>query len=74
MTLNEWLKIGVELGYVGPPVCYMHDGLPTSEEEDEDWELSDPCLHILRLYESPEAKIAIEENHSPSVWRNQWRT
>jgi hypothetical protein len=26
-------------------------------------------MHILRLYEDLEMKKAVEENHSPSVWR-----
>jgi hypothetical protein len=71
MTFDEWLKFGIENDWVGPSVCYTHDGLPTSEIEDEEWQENDPCIHVLRLYESVEAKQAIEANHSPSVWRKQ---
>jgi hypothetical protein len=66
-----WRDIGLINGFVSPPVCHTHDGLPMSAEEDEMFEEGDdPCLHIMRLYESVEHKQAIEENHSPSVWRN----
>jgi len=68
-TFTEWIKYGVEQGWCGPPVCYTHDGLPTSPEEDEEFEEHDPCLHIVRLYEDSEHKLAVEDNHSPSVWR-----
>jgi hypothetical protein len=33
------------------------------------WGGDDPCIHIIRLYESPEHAEAIEESHSPSMWR-----
>ena len=69
MTFEEWLKFGIENDWVGPSVCYTHDGVPTTELEDTNWEEDDPCVHILRLYESVEVKNAVEENHSPSVWR-----
>jgi hypothetical protein len=70
MDYQEWLDFGQANNWVGPAVCYTHDGLPTSEAEDLEWEENDPCIHVLRLYESVEVKNAVEENHSPSVWRN----
>lgn len=71
MEFDEWMKIGIESGWCGPAVCYTHDGLPTSESDDEEWENGgDPCIHIIRLYEDEEHKKAIETNHSPSNWRN----
>jgi hypothetical protein len=69
MTLDEWLEIGITNKWCGPAVCYTHDGLPTSEAEDIEFEEDDPCIHIVRLYESAEQALSIEENHSPSVWR-----
>jgi hypothetical protein len=33
------------------------------------WGGQDPCIHIIRLYESPEHAEGIEESHSPSMWR-----
>ena len=69
MTFDQWLKFGMENDWVGPSVCYTHDAVPTTAQEDENWEEDDPCVHILRLYESSEVKTAVEENHSPSVWR-----
>jgi len=73
LTFDDWLQAGIQHNFVGAPVCYTHDGLPTSEDEDEEFSEGDPCIHILRLYESPEKKTAIEDNHSPSVWRNPFR-
>jgi hypothetical protein len=36
---------------------------------EEGYSGSDPCIHILRLYEDKESKDAVECSHSPSVWR-----
>jgi hypothetical protein len=69
-TFDVWIQEGIKAGWCGPAVCYTHDGLPTSEPEDYDFEEGgDPCLHIIRLYEDAEHKAAIESNHSPSTWR-----
>jgi hypothetical protein len=69
MDVNEWLKYGFEQGFCGPAVCETHDGLPMTEAECVEFETGDPCIHVLRMYESAEQKAAVEENHSPSVWR-----
>ena len=73
ITFDEWMKLGIEKNWCGPPVCYTHDGLPMAHAEDEEFEEgSDPCMHIVRMYESKEHKNAIEEAHSPSQWRNHY--
>lgn len=69
MTFDEWMRVGLDNGWAGPPVCYTHDGLPCSLEEEE---TDDHCIHIIRLYESNEHKLKVEDNHSPSVWRNSY--
>jgi hypothetical protein len=69
MTYEEWCQLGMAEGWVGPAVCYTHDGLPTTEAEDAEFGEGDPCIHVMRLYSDPETKIAVEENHSPSLWR-----
>jgi hypothetical protein len=69
IDFEEWLRQGVENGWAGPAVCYTHDGLPTTEAEDTEFEENDPCIHIIRLYDDAEQKKAVEANHSPSVWR-----
>jgi hypothetical protein len=67
---DEWLQEGLTNGFCGPAICYPHDGLPLTEEEDQEYENGgDPCIHILRLYEDKETKQAVEDNHSPSIWR-----
>lgn len=73
MTFDEWMTIGITRGWCGPPVCHTHDGVPASAEEDEQWnEGDDPCIHIVRMYEDEQQKLAVEENHSPSSWRNHY--
>jgi hypothetical protein len=70
VTFDEWLKIGMDEDWCGPPVCVTHDGVPSTAVEDEAVdEVGDPCLHIIRLYEDADVKAAVEANHSPSVWR-----
>ena len=69
MDFDEWLARGYKNGWVGVPVCSTHDGVPTTASEDEEFEEGDPCIHVLRVYESTDVKRMVEENHSPSVWR-----
>lgn len=69
-NFDEWLQEGLSNGFCGPAICYPHDGLPMTEEEDSQFsEGEDPCIHIIRLYEDLDVKTRVEENHSPSIWR-----
>jgi hypothetical protein len=69
-SFDDWLQLGLSNGFCGPAICYPHDGLPLTEEEDQEYENGgDPCIHILRLYEDKKTKQAVEESHSPSIWR-----
>jgi hypothetical protein len=68
-TFDDWLKYGYVKGWCGAPVCYTHDGLPTTEAEDAEFEEGDPCIQIVRLYWDEDEKRGVEENHSPSQWR-----
>jgi len=70
LSFDEWMKIGIKNDWCGPPVCYVHDGLPLSEAEMDLLEQEDPCIHIIRLYSDMEQKKSIEDAHSPSLWRN----
>ena len=73
LTFDEWIAYGLEKGWCGPPVCYTHDGLPMSEQEMQDFDDgSDPCMHVVRMYEDIVMKDEIEDNHSPSKWRNSY--
>ena len=70
MEFEEWVRLGLDKGWCGPPVCATHDGVPSSEAEDNEFmDGDDPCLHIVRLYENPDIKHAVESSHAPSVWR-----
>jgi hypothetical protein len=74
LSLEEWLEIGLKAEFVSPPVCMMHDGLPTTITEDAEMlDGSDPCVFLMRLYESPEHKEAIEANVPATKWRNPYR-
>lgn len=47
----SWLKIGMERGWVSGPVCATHEGLPSTDEEDAEWDAGfDPCVGALRIY------------------------
>lgn len=70
LDFDTWLSQGIEQGWCGPAVCQIHDGTPTSDSEDEEFEQGDdPCIHILRLYPDQATKESVENNHPPSVWR-----
>jgi len=69
MNFEEWIAVGIEKNWCGPAICYTHDGLPMSTDEEDDMYNGDPCLHVVRLYENIEHKNSIESNHSPSQWR-----
>lgn len=72
MNRQEWLAYGRQNGYCGPRVCITHDGYPTTAAEDaEIGEYDDPCIFLLRVYRDELERAAVEENHSPSVWRNE---
>ena len=73
LDYDEWMTYGIKKGWCGPPVCYTHDGLPMSEQEDVEFgEGQDPCIHIVRMYEDIDMKKEIESNHSPTQWRNSY--
>lgn len=47
----DWLKIGVEKGWVSDGFCYTHDGDPyMTEEEEQEWDAGgDPCCHVIKI-------------------------
>lgn len=70
MKMDEWLEYGIKRSWCGPPICMTHDGVPTTEDEDNAWdEGEDPCIHIVRMYHDELERLLVEQNHSPSVWR-----
>lgn len=71
---STWLKAGMDNGWISPPVCYTHDGIPMSITEDAEFtDGSDPCIHIIRCYEDRQQKEQIEANSFQTVWRNPFR-
>ena len=63
--VEGWLRYGWEKGWGGPPVCASCDGVPCTEDEVE----AADCIHVLRLYESPDQAAAVIAEHSPTTWR-----
>lgn len=53
MTIEEWVSLGVSLGYITQPMCALHDGMPLSDTEVELHETKDfddvPCVFFVRL-------------------------
>ena len=70
MLQDEWLRLGIEQGWCGPPVCLTHDGTPMTDEEEAQFDDGDePCIFAVRPYRDADEKAAVEANHPPSVWR-----
>ena len=64
MEFGEWLRIGRDNDWVSEIVCDTHDGVPMSEAEWKEFEELDPCISIMRVYDSKEHKIEIEGNNA----------
>lgn len=70
MDLDTWVRIGYEAGWCSPPICYSHDGVPMTAGEVEQLDIGeDPCLHVVRLYESADQKKGCEANNPAAIWR-----
>lgn len=68
INYSEWIKLGFDNGFCGPPVCEMHDGIPHTAKEDEQVNDGlDPCINVLRLYDEPNLKAEVEDFHSSST-------
>jgi len=48
---GEWLRLGIDKGWVSDPFCTTHGVDPwMSDEEQAEWEDGgDPCCHVVRL-------------------------
>lgn len=66
MSFTEWLTYGTQNNFCGTLICYNHDGVPMTPEEEQD---NEPCVPILRLYDTIQQKTDTENNHPPSTWR-----
>lgn len=62
LDFEEWIQMGMKLGYCTKPVCATHDGLPSTPDEDATWEVGgDPCVAAVRLLRGDE-----QFGHEPS--------
>ena len=48
---GEWLRAGIENGWITEPFCNTHDVDPgMGEDEQKEWDDGfDPCQHVLRI-------------------------
>lgn len=52
-TYEEWVRYGVDNGWVGSPRCIHHDGMDTTEDEESEMEEGhDPCIVMMRVWDS----------------------
>lgn len=65
-SFSDWLNYGITNYFCGTIVCYNHDGVPMTKQEEE---CDEPCVPIIRIYDTKNEKIEVENNHSPSIWR-----
>lgn len=56
MNFAEWLKFGMDKGWISESFCVVHDGAPLTDEEavlvdgeDGDWDHI--CVSAVRFYE-----------------------
>lgn len=74
MGYEEWIRMGMERGWISAPLCLTHDGTPTSQEEDESFCAGfDPCIVGCRVYgdypDSRATRLEVEANHPGSIFR-----
>lgn len=70
MTYDEWVRIGVEHQWAIPEVCYTHDGLPMTVEEQALYDVGyDPCVHIIRVCEPHQHRAIYRSLQDEFKWR-----
>ena len=51
MSFGDWVRIGIANKWCSDIVCATHDGIPTTPEEDAEWDDgSDPCQPVVRIW------------------------
>ena len=51
LNAYDWLQFGIAQGWCSQIVCDTHDGLPQTEEEQNEWEEGgDPCIPGVRMW------------------------
>ena len=51
VTIEGWLRHGIESGFCGEPVCIQHDGTPFTADEADQFEAGDdPCMPMIRVF------------------------
>lgn len=53
-SYDEWLRVGVEAGWVSEPLCAVHGAVYGSEESEEFFGGYDGCAFVLRIDPPPD--------------------
>jgi hypothetical protein len=49
-SFEDWLALGVGLGYCTDQMCITHDWVVMTESEETRWlDGEEPCIHVVRL-------------------------
>jgi hypothetical protein len=63
MDFDAWILYGQQNNWCSTIVCDTHTGAPLSEAESEEFSDGfDPCVLIVRLYESPKEREEVLES------------
>lgn len=69
----DWMRLGIDRGWCGAPVCLTHDGIPTTAAEDLEFDSGDDiCITMCRVYSNAAEQRDVESNHAPTNWRNRY--
>ena len=53
MDMYEWLRLGIDKGWISEVKCFTHDWLPVTEEEEKEFDDGyDPCVFAVRVWDS----------------------
>lgn len=51
----EWYQHGIKMKWIGPVTCDTHEGVGLTEAEEQEFEDGgDPCIRVLRVFDSAE--------------------
>lgn len=65
---SNWLTEGFVNGWISPPACYSHHGVPLTLDEREALDRGEePCIYLLRVFQSRDERRDVMLNHETSA-------
>lgn len=53
MTFQEWIDLGISMGFCSELICVHHDEIPVTEIEEDELEFdSEMCLPLVRIWQT----------------------